>query len=121
MKVRYKITLAFVVISAIMLMILFSVTYISTVSQQEKDFSKRLQNRALSVSYLYQKLHPNNYDFLSRIDSSTINLLGSESVYIFSNQNERIYRFAHNYHDTICIPFPFGKSSRLNGPVQEFF
>ncbi|MEO7531142.1 MAG: HAMP domain-containing sensor histidine kinase [Sediminibacterium sp.] len=98
-----------------MLLILFFVTYISTVSQQEKDFSQRLHNRALTVSYIYQKLHPGNYDFLSRVDSSTINLLGSESVYIFNNHNERIYWFAHNYTDTISIPREFIKQARIAG------
>ncbi|MEO8171524.1 MAG: HAMP domain-containing sensor histidine kinase [Sediminibacterium sp.] len=115
MKVRYKITIAFVVISAIMLVILFSVTYISTISQQENDYSQRLHNRALTVSYLYQKLPSNNYDFLSRVDSSTINLLGSESVYIFNNRNERIYRFARNYDDTVSIPIEFIKQARVDG------
>jgi hypothetical protein len=118
MKVRYKIILAFIVISAIMLVILFTVTYISTVSQQEKDFSRRLHNRALTVSYIYQRLPAGNYDFLSRVDSSTINLLGSESVYIFNNRNERIYRFARNYSDTVGISAEFIKQARLDGEAR---
>lgn len=118
MKVRYKITFAFVLISAVMLFILFSVTYISTVAQQKKDFTKRLHNRALTVSFIYQRLHAGNYDFLSRVDSSTINLLGSESVYIFNSRDECIYRFARNYEDTIGIQPELIKQARLEGEAQ---
>jgi two-component system sensor histidine kinase ArlS len=119
MKVRYKITFAFVIISATMLAILFAVTYLSTISQQEKDFSRRLYNRALTVCYLYQKLSPASYDLLSRVDSSTINLMGAETIQIFNYKNEQIYRFAHNYADTIPIPAELVNKAKVEGQASE--
>lgn len=115
MKVRYKITFAFVLISVIMLAILFAVTYFSTISQQQKDFSKRLYNRALTVSYLYQKMHPGGYDLLSRVDSSTINLMGAETINIFDETNRQVYRFSHKNEDTVAVPRDFIEKTKQEG------
>ncbi|MEO7264645.1 MAG: histidine kinase dimerization/phospho-acceptor domain-containing protein [Ferruginibacter sp.] len=115
MKIKYKITLAFTLLTAMVLALLCFITYFNTASQHKEDFTKRLRNRAMTVSSIFSHLPLNDFSMLYRMDSATTNLLTSENVSIYNKQNERIYRFAKNYGDTLNISDAFIEKARANG------
>jgi two-component system sensor histidine kinase ArlS len=96
MKVRYKITFAFVVLTVTVLVTFCILIYFITASQQKRDFSRRLQNRCLTVASLLARLPSNGYEVLSKIDSSTTNMLVSENISIFNSSNKRLYYFSRD-------------------------
>jgi cell division protein FtsN len=96
MKVRYKITFAFVVLTITVLVTFCILIYFITDSQQKRDFSRRLQNRCLTVASLLARLPSNGYEVLSKIDSSTTNMLVSENISIFNSSNKRLYYFSRD-------------------------
>lgn len=104
MRVKYKITIAFVVLTTIVLASLCFFTYFNTEKDQHNDFAKMLHNRALTISSLLYSLEVVDYGILSKVDSATKNLLTSENVNVFNNRNECIYRFDRNVSDSISIP-----------------
>lgn len=89
--------------------------YFYTASQQHKDFEKRLHNRALTAASLLFQHPANGYRLLSTLDSATTNLLVSENISVYNNRNQRIYRFAKNYADTLATNTDFLNQVRLNG------
>lgn len=103
MKVRYKITAAFLVLALILLAAVCGMIYYSTAQQQQKDFYLRLENRAITVSSLLSRLPENGYALLSRLDSATANLLVAENILVFRNENELLYRFDRIASDTIAV------------------
>ncbi|MDE3251831.1 MAG: HAMP domain-containing protein [Bacteroidota bacterium] len=103
MKVRFKIISAFMLVTLVVLAAVCIFIYYFTASQQKTDFTKRLYNRALTVASLIFKLPPDDYDLLSKLDSSTTSLRVAETINIYNNRNSRIYRFAKNYQDTVAI------------------
>lgn len=104
MKVRYKIALFFTLITIILLAALCAFIYYNTTVQQEKDLTKRLANRANTITKLIKKLPvANNYEILSKFDSATSNLLVSENIKVYNLQSEILYQFSRNIADTVHI------------------
>ena len=104
MKVKYKITLAFIVLAVLLLLSSCLFTFLNTKKQQERDFAKMLQNKALTISSLIFTNKKVNYNILSKVDSASKNLLFSENINVFNNNNERIYHFIENANDTTEVP-----------------
>jgi two-component system sensor histidine kinase ArlS len=104
MKIRYKIALMFMLLTALILLVLCSVIYFNSRSQQQRDFAKRLQNRALTVGSLYEKTMSGDSNLLSRVDSATFNRLGSERVIIFNAAYRNVYHFFRQQADSFPIP-----------------
>lgn len=117
MKVRYKIAAAFMALTILVLCTLCGFIYFKTAAQQEKDFTRRLHNRALTIASLLFKLSGNDYQLLSKLDSATTNMLVSENINVYNNRNQRIYRFARNVADTISNDPALLNEVRLNGYV----
>lgn len=119
MKVKYRIATAFMLLTMLVLAALCLFIYFNTASQQHQDFEKRLHNRALTAaSLLFQ--HPDNgYRLLSTLNSATANLLVSENINVYNNRNQRIYRFAKNYSDTLATNTDFLNKVRLNGYLSS--
>jgi two-component system sensor histidine kinase ArlS len=98
-KVRYKITLAFVLLTVSVLIAFCLLIYFNTASQHRRDFNRRLQNRSLTVAALLSRLPTNGFQILSKLDSSTTNMLVSETISIFDSANGRLYYFSRNKTD----------------------
>lgn len=94
MKVRYKITLAFLLLTVTVLVAFSILIYYNTATQYKRDFNRRLQNRSLTVASLLSRLPINGYEFLSKLDSSTTNMLQAETISIFDSSKERLYYFS---------------------------
>ncbi len=103
MKVRYKITAAFVLLTVTVLAALCALIYFMTAEQQNRDFNQRLHNRTLTVATLLSRLPANGYEILSKLDSSTTNLLVSENILVLDNNNQVLYRFDKDTSDTISV------------------
>ncbi|MES2331279.1 MAG: ATP-binding protein [Bacteroidota bacterium] len=96
MKVRYKITLAFLLLTFTVL-VAFSVSiYLNTSNQYSRDFNRRLQNRCITVAVLLSRLPSNGYQFLSKLDSSTTNMLLAETISIYDSSKGRLYYFSRD-------------------------
>lgn len=103
MKVRYKITAAFVLLMVTVLAAVCLLIYYSTVEQLKRDFDKRLYNRSFTVGTLLSRLPSNGYEILSRLDSSTINLLVNENILVYQDNNTLLYRFDKVLTDTVQV------------------
>jgi two-component system sensor histidine kinase ArlS len=119
MKVRYKITAAFVLFTVILLAALCILTYYITDKQQQRDFNKRLHNRTATVSSLLSKLPTNSgYEFLSKLDSSTSNLLARLTVTVYDDANKPIYHFARYSTDNFSIDPSFLTDAKQLGTAN---
>ncbi len=94
MKVRYKITAAFVLLTGILLAAICGMIYFITADQQKNDFYQRLHNRALTVTALLSRLPANGYQMLSKLDSSTTSLLVAENIQVYDQAGQVLYRFS---------------------------
>jgi two-component system sensor histidine kinase ArlS len=103
MRVRYKITAAFVLLTVTVLAALCVLIYLFTADQHTRDFNQRLRNRALTVATLLSRLPVNGYEMLSRLDSATTNLMVSESIMVFDSDNRLLYRFDRIISDSVQI------------------
>jgi two-component system sensor histidine kinase ArlS len=112
MKVRYKITAAFVLLTVTVLATLCLLIYLITADQHKRDFNQRLRNRALTVSALLSRLPTNGYEILSRLDSSTTNLLVSENILVYGEDNQLLYRFDRDIADSITVDNEFLQETR---------
>ncbi len=117
MKVKYKITLAFIVLAVLLLLSSCLFTFLNTKKQQERDFAKMLQNKALTISSLIFTNKKVNYNILSKVDSASKNLLFSENINVFNNNNERIYHFIENANDTTEVPIKLVEQARVEKKV----
>jgi two-component system sensor histidine kinase ArlS len=119
MKVRYKITVAFVLLTVTVLAALCILIYYITAEQQKKDFNRRLHNRALTVATLLSRLPVNGYEMLSRLDSATANMLVSESILVYRNDNMVLYRFDRMNTDTITVDPDFLAEARVRKEITS--
>lgn len=94
MKVRLKITLASLLLAFTVLAAFGIATYYTTAAQYKRDFNRRLQNRSLTVAKLLSRLPSNDYSFLSKLDSSTTNMLIAETISIFDSEKNSLYYFS---------------------------
>jgi two-component system sensor histidine kinase ArlS len=119
MKTRYKITMAFVLLTVTLLAALCILTYYITDKQQQRDFNKRLHNRTATVSSLLAKLPVNSgYTFLSKLDSSTSNLLAHLTVSVYDDTNKPIYHFSRYARDTFGVDPSFLTDARQLGTAN---
>jgi two-component system sensor histidine kinase ArlS len=118
MKVRYKITLAFVLLTVILLAALCSLTYYITVEQKKKEFNRRLQNRTATIASLLSKLPSNGYQVLSKLDSSTTNLFAAVTLHVYDSTNQTIYQFAKLPVDGFTVDPMIVEEARKKEVVQ---
>ncbi|MES2373867.1 MAG: HAMP domain-containing sensor histidine kinase [Bacteroidota bacterium] len=118
MKVRYKITLAFLLLTVTVLVAFSILIYYNTASQYKRDFNRRLQNRSITVASLLSRLPVNGYEFLSKIDSSTTNMLLSETISIFDSTKERLYYFSRDKNGFTSIDPELLNDIKLKGLVS---
>ena len=117
MRVKFKITLAFIILAVLLLLASCFFTYFNSESQHQKDFAKMLQNKALTISSLLFTNKKVSYNILSKVDSASKNLLFSENINVFNNKNERIYQYAEDANDTVEIPISLVEKARVENKV----
>jgi signal transduction histidine kinase len=118
MKVRYKITLAFILLTITLLAALCIITYYITAGQQKRDFDRRLFNRTSTIASLLSKLPVNGYQVLSTIDSSTSNLLSAITIHVYNDSNASIYEFSRNVADSFDVDPEILNKARKQGMVN---
>ncbi len=94
MKVRFKITAAFVLLTVTLLAALCAMIYVITADQQKSDFYQRLHNRGITVASLLSRLPANGYEILSKLDSSTTSLLVAENIHVYNSDGKILYQFS---------------------------
>jgi two-component system sensor histidine kinase ArlS len=93
MKLKFRITLLFtLVVSLILLFVCVSILYFSELNR-ERDFKKRLHNRALTTANRLLKVPGIDNELLRKIDQSTFISIQNKSVYIYDNNNREIYSY----------------------------
>lgn len=119
MKVRYKITAAFVLLTITLLAAMCVLTYYITEKQQENDFNRRIENRISTIASLLNKFPDSSgYTFISKLDTATNNTLSHTTVSVFNKRNEEIYRFARIPSDTFSIDPALVNDARRAGMVH---
>lgn len=94
MKIRYKIMLLFILlVTAIISVLEYSVHYLATLERKE-IFNKRLKARANYNTQLYALMGDSGLSIIRRMDTtSTVGLLPSRSIRIYSEQGNLLYQF----------------------------
>ena len=94
MKIKNRITILFTaVVTLILLLLCFSIYYISGINRQEQ-FRERLKNRALTTVGLLIKVSGINKDLLRRIDEATQISLSQKSVIVYDYNGNAVYVYA---------------------------
>lgn len=115
MKIRYRITVLFsIVVSLILLMVCTSIYYFSDLNRQ-KDFTKRLRNRALTTANLLLKVEGIDKDLLQRIDETTMITIKEKSVVIYNDRNQKVYQYADNSTTPVSLDSTSLQKARLKG------
>jgi two-component system, OmpR family, sensor histidine kinase ArlS len=117
MRVKFKITLAFVVLAVLLLLSSCLFAYLNAKNQQQRDFAKMLQNKALTMSSLLFTNKKINYNILSKVDSASKNLLFAENINVFNSKNQRIYHFIEKANDTVIVPLDLVEKARVQNKV----
>ena len=100
MNIKNRITILFTaVVTSILLLLCFSIFYISSLNRQDQ-FRGRLKNRALTTVGLLIKVSGINKDLLRRIDEATQISLSQKSVIVYDYNGNEVYV----YTDENTIP-----------------
>ncbi|MDX2045524.1 MAG: HAMP domain-containing sensor histidine kinase [Chitinophagaceae bacterium] len=103
MKIKYRITLLFtVLVVAILLLLCFSVYYISEYNRN-RDFRSRLRNRALTTARLLTRISEIDKDLLRRIDESTLVSLEDKNIRVYDSLFRIIYSYSDDLNDTLNV------------------
>jgi two-component system sensor histidine kinase ArlS len=93
MKLKFRITLLFtVVVSFILFVVCGSILYFSELNRQ-RDFKRRLHNRALTTANRLLTVPGIDNELLRRIDQSTLISIQNKSVYIYDANNRELYSY----------------------------
>lgn len=103
MKIKYRITLLFsIVVSLILLIVCIAIYYFSDLNRQ-KDFTRRIHNRALTTANLLFKVKGIDTDLLQKIDETTMIAIKEKSVVIYNDQGQKIYQYADTGTTTVYL------------------
>lgn len=120
MKVRYKITAAFVLLTITLLAAMCVLTYYITDKQQQADFNRRIYNRTATIASLLNKFPDSlGYTFISKLDTATNNTLFRATVSVFNSKNKEVYRFARSQADTFSIDTAIVNEARMQGTAHS--
>lgn len=115
MKIKYRITLLFtVVVTLILLIVCSSIYYFSDLNRQ-KDFKKRLRNRALTTVNLLLTVQGIDNNLLRKIDETTIITIRDKSVVIYNDRNEELYSYTDSNIAPVRVDSSVLKKARKTG------
>jgi len=95
-------------------MVCTSIYYFSDLNRQ-KDFTKRLRNRALTTANLLLKVEGIDKDLLQRIDETTMITIKEKSVVIYNDRNQKVYQYADNSTTPVSLDSTSLQKARLKG------
>lgn len=114
MKIKFKITFLFtLLVTAILLLLSFSVYYLSTLERRE-TFKRRIAGRANINSQLFNIV--GDAAALTRFDSSSTSI-PQKTVRIYNNRDEQVYAFNARGADTIPFYKDYIDESKVSGPI----
>jgi two-component system sensor histidine kinase ArlS len=94
MKIKYRITILFsIVVTLILLIVCVSIYYFSDLNRQ-KDFTRRIQNRAITTANLLLKVEGIDTSLLQKIDETTMITIKEKSVVIYNDRMQKLYQYA---------------------------
>lgn len=115
MKIKYRITIQFsIVVSLILLIVCTSIYYFSDLNRQ-KDFTRRIHNRAVTTANLLLKVEGIDTDLLQKIDETTMITIKEKSVVIYNNKGEKIYQYADTSTTAVNLDSIGLQKARLKG------
>lgn len=104
MKVRYKITAAFLLLTITVLASLCMLAYYITQTQQRRDFNRRMHNRTSTIANLLEKLPENSgYEVLSKLDSATSTVLIFHHILVYDSTNTEVYEFDRDTSQNLSV------------------
>jgi two-component system sensor histidine kinase ArlS len=124
MKVRYKITAAFLLLTITVLASLCMLAYYITKTQQQRDFSRRMHNRTSTIANLLEKLPENSgYEVLSKLDSATSTVLVFHHILVYDSTNREVYEFDRDTSQHLSVAPDILVRARKEGyitvPMEE--
>ena len=115
MKIKYRITILFsIVVSLILLIVCTSIYYFSDLNRQ-KDFTRRIHNRAVTTANLLLKVEGIDTDLLQKIDETTMITIKEKSVVIYNDKGEKIYQYADTSTTAVNLDSIGLQKARLKG------
>ncbi len=115
MKIKYRITLLFtVVVTLILLIVCSSIYYFSDLNRQ-RDFKKRLRNRAFTTANLLFKVQGIDNTLLRKIDETTVITIQDKSVVIYDDSNKELYSYTDNNISPVRVDSIILQKARKSG------
>lgn len=96
MKIRTRLALQFLSITFGMLLIFSVCIYYFALKNQQKEFSNRLRNRALTTAQLFINVDEVDSLLLNIIDKNTVNALYDEKIAVYDHENRLLYHHERN-------------------------
>jgi two-component system sensor histidine kinase ArlS len=116
LKIKFKITALFtLLVTAILLLLSFSVYYFSTLERRE-TFKRRITGRANINSQLFTIVGDTNVAALVRFDSSSTSI-PQKTVRIYNSKDHQVYSFTAKGADTIPFYKDYVDEAKVSGPV----
>ena len=97
MKIKYKITILFTLLVAIILLVLTVFVYYLSAVERTDVFNKRLKSRASNNAQIFGYFGDSSVAMLRRIDAGSLGLLPQKSVLILDSSGRTLYEY-HEEH-----------------------
>jgi signal transduction histidine kinase len=93
LKIKYKITLLFTLLVAIILLVLTILVYYLSAVERTDVFNKRLKSRASNNAQIFGYFGDSSVGMLRRIDAASLGLLPQKSVVIVDTTGRLLYEY----------------------------
>lgn len=103
MPVRFRITLIFSLLVAIILAMVCAGIYYFSYQARLNTIKTRLTNRAITTARLLSQRETFDRELVRRIDTATTIALNNKSVEAYNSMDDRIYRYSDLAADTLSI------------------
>jgi signal transduction histidine kinase len=102
------------VVTLILLIVCSSIYYFSDLNRQ-RDFKKRLRNRALTTVNLLFRVQGINNTLLRRIDETTVITIQDKSVVIYDDSNKELYSYTDSMSTPVRVDSEILQKARRSG------
>ncbi|OLY91425.1 Signal transduction histidine kinase [Cnuella takakiae] len=117
MPVRFRITLIFSLLVAIILAMVCAGIYYFSYQARLNTIKTRLTNRAITTARLLSQRETFDRELVRRIDAATTIALNNKSVEAYNSMDDRIYRYSDLAADTLSITVNDLATVRFKGQV----
>jgi len=115
LKIKYKITILFTLLVAIILLVLTVMVYYLSAIERTDVFNKRLKSRASNNAQIFAYFGDSSVGMLKRIDAGSLVLLPQKSVTIAETSGKVVY----DYHAADARPLQLNKALLHDIEVSE--